>query len=147
MSKATLADLLYYPVNKDRLLPEWYDQGPVIAKRVGDTSYEVWVNGTFGTTSPDDNRFKGNDSAYDWLYERNVTDDHNLTHVLESKAGWNTDMSKWFELIVYKVVSENGIDHMHELYSGDDIHDEFDAEVFIDMINNAIARDAQEMSE
>lgn len=145
MSTATLDDLLFEPLSKDNLLPEWYDQEPVMAKRVGDISYEVWVNGTFSTISPDGHHFKGGGSAYNWLYERNVTDDHNLEAVLNSRAGWNTGMSKWFELIVFKVVSKNGFDHMHEMYSGDDLHYEFNPGVFVDMINDAIARDAQEV--
>ena len=145
MSTATLDDLLCQPLSEDKLRPEWYPQGPMMAKRVGDISYEVWANGTFRTRSPDGHYFKGHDSAHDWLYERNVTDDHNLTHVVESKAGWNTDINRWFELIVYKVVRKDGIDRMHEWYSGDEIYDEFDAEVFVDMINYAIARDAEEV--
>jgi len=143
-SKATLDDLLCQPLGEDKLRPEWYDQEPVMVKRVGDTSYEMWATGTFGTTSPDGDRFKGHDSAHDWLIERNVTDDQGLVSVLRNEGDWYSDMNRWFELIVYKVVRKNGIDHMHELYSGDEIYDEFDAEVFVDMINNAIERDAEE---
>ena len=145
MSRATLDDLLCQPLGEDKLLPEWYDQGAMMVKRVGDISYEVWANGTFATTSPDGNRFKGHDSAHDWLYERNITDDHNLQAVLNSKAGWDTDMSRWFELIVFRFVHRNGVDHMHEMYSGDDMHYEFNPKVFVDIINNAIASDAQEV--
>ena len=103
--------------------------------------YEVWANGTFGTTSPDGNRFKGCDSAHDWLSERNVTDDHALEAVLNSEAGWDTDMNRWFELIVFDVVGCV----RYESSTGDDIYYEFDAEVFVDSINNAIASDAQEV--
>ena len=140
-------DLVCKPLDAGKLLPEWYDQGAVIKKRVGDKSYEVWANGTFGTTSPGGDRFKGTDSAYDWLSERNVTDDHNLEAVLNSKAGWDTDMNRWFELIVYDIVEEDGIIHFYETDSGSDIHHEFDAKVFVDMINHAIAEDAKEESE
>lgn len=128
-----------------KLLPEWYDQGPVMAKRVGDISYEVWVNGTFTTTSPNGDRFKGSDSAYDWLRERNITDDRGLEAVLRSEGGWYTHVNKWFELIVFRIVSRNGVDHLCEMYNGDEIYDRFDAEVFVDMINDAIASDAQEV--
>ena len=112
---------------------------------MGDISYEMWVTGTFRTRSPDGHYFKGHDSAYDWLSERNIADDDDLVDVLNSKAGWHSEMNRWFELIVYKVMRENGFDHMHELYSGDEIYHEFDAEVFVDMINNAIERDAEEV--
>ena len=147
MSRATLDDLLCDPIADNRLRPEWYDQGPVIAKRVGDMSYEVWANGTFGTTSPGGDRFKGGDSAYDWLDSRNIKSDADLEDVLNNKAGWDTGMNRWFELIVFKVVSENGIDHMHEMNSGELgwIHFEFEPEVFVDIINDVIASDAQEV--
>lgn len=144
MSKATLDDLLYQPLSEDRLLPEWYDHGPVIAKRVGDRSYEVWANGTFGAISPDGNRFKCSHSACEWLESRNIKDDDDLEDVLNNKAGWRTGASRWFELIVFRVVSRNGLDHMHEMYNGDDLHYEFNPEVFVDMINDAIARDTED---
>ena len=146
MSTATLADLLYLPLTEDKLRPEWYDQGPVMVKRVGDISYEVWANGTFGTTSPDGDRFKGNDSAHDWLDSRNIKSDADLEDVLNNKAGWDTDMNRWFELIVYKVVRKDDIDHMHEMNSGELgwINFEFNPEVFVDIINDVIASDAEE---
>ena len=146
MSTATLADLLYLPLTEDKLRPEWYDQGPVMVKRVGDISYEVWANGTFGTTSPDGDRFKGNDSAHDWLDSRNIKSDADLEDVLNNKAGWDTDMNRWFELIVFKAVRKDGIDQMHEMNSGELgwINFEFDPEVFVDIINDVIASDAEE---
>ena len=76
------------------------------------------------------------------MSERNIADDDDLEDVLNSRAGWDTDMNRWFELIVFNVVSENGFDHMHEMNSGE-IHYEFNPEVFVDMINDAIASDAQ----
>ncbi len=145
MSTATLDDLVCEPLGAGQLRPEWYHQGPVIEKRVGDRLYAVWANGTFSTTSPDGNRFKGCDSAHDWLSERNVTDDHALEAVLNSEAGWDTDMNRWFELIVFDVVEKDTLTYFHESSTGVDIYYEFDAEVFVDSINNAIASDAQEV--
>ena len=145
MSRATLADLLCDPIADNRLRPEWYDQGPVIAKRVGDISYEVWANGTFGTISPDGNRFRGGHSAGDFLDRHNIKSDDDLEDVLNNKAGWRTSANRWFELIVFKVVKRKGFDHNHEYYVGEDVQYEFNAEVFVDIINNAIASDAEEV--
>ena len=144
MSTATLNDLLYQPLSEDKLLPEWYDHGVVISKRVGDRVYEVWANGIFSTTSPDGNRFKGCDSAHGWLSERNVTDDHALEAVLSSEAGWDTDMSRWFQLFTFRIVSEGAVDRMLLTHTPE-IHYKFQPEVFVDMINDAIESDAQEV--
>ena len=144
MSTATLDDLVCEPLGAGQLRPEWYHQGPVIEKRVGDRLYAVWANGTFSTTSPDGNRFKGCDSAHDWLSERNVTDDHALEAVLSSEAGWDTDMSRWFQLFTFRIVSEGAVDRMLLTHTPE-IHYKFQPEVFVDMINDAIESDAQEV--
>ena len=144
MSTATLDDLVCEPLGAGQLRPEWYHQGPVIEKRVGDRLYAVWANGTFSTTSPDGNRFKGCDSAHGWLSERNVTDDHALEAVLSSEAGWDTDMSRWFQLFTFRIVSEGAVDRMLLTHTPE-IHYKFQPEVFVDMINDAIESDAQEV--
>ena len=46
---------------------EWFDQQPLMTKRVGDTSYEIWANGTFACTAPNGDRFKHEESAEKWL--------------------------------------------------------------------------------
>ena len=143
-SRATLDDLVCEPIADNMRLPEWYHQGAVIEKRVGGRSYEVWANGTFSTISPDGHYIKDHNSAMDWLEARNVKDDDDLECLLNSKAGWDTKMSRWFELIVWDESEEKGRTVLTEAYSGE-IHYEFNPEVFVDMINEAIARDAQEV--
>ena len=80
----------------------WFDQGPLATKDANGLRYEVWANGTFRTTSPDGDYFKGHDNAIQYLESNGITNDDELKKVLNSEEGWHTDMTRWFDLIVLK---------------------------------------------
>lgn len=128
----------------ERLNAEWYQQGPVVHKTVGNRSYEVWSNGTFQCYSPDDERWKSGDDATGWLVERGITNDQQLSDIVFGEQdGWTYAHNKWFELIVYEFVETDGLRHMFELYSGDDVAYEYDLDGFIAWIDDAIAQDKE----
>jgi len=125
----------------DRVSAEWFDQGPLVSKEANGLIYEVWANGTFSTTSPDGDRFKGHDSAEAWLVERGITNDEQLSVVCNSEDGWDTDLSRWFDLIVFTPYKNEG---WMELYCGEPDF-EYDLESFNAWIDEAISIDAKEM--
>ena len=123
---------------------EWYQQGPLVHKEVGNRLYEVWSNGTFQCYSPDGERWKSGDDATAWLVERGITNDQQLNDIVfGEKDGWRYAHNKWFELIVFEFVDVDGIRHMTELYEGD-VAFEYDEETFNTWIDEAIAQDKEE---
>ena len=119
---------------------EWFDQQPLMTKRVGDTSYEIWANGTFACTAPNGDRFKHHDSAEDWLVERGITNDEQLRAIQNGEMeGWSCDMNRWFELIVFKVEDNR----MTELYCGEPFF-EWDEDYASTDIHEAIENDKEE---
>ena len=127
-------------MSDERRSAEWFDQGPLVSKEANGLIYEVWANGTFATTSPDGDRFKGHNSAEAWLFERGITNDEQLSVVCNSKDGWDTDMSRWFDLIVFTPHDGGWM----ELYCGDPDF-EYDEEGFNAWIDEAIQEDAKEV--
>lgn len=125
---------------------EWFNQQPMMIKRVGGISYEIWSNGTFACTAPNGDRFKHHESATEWLVERGITNDEELSAMQNGeKEGWSCDMSRWFELIVFKVQEKHGLNHMTELYC-DDIFFEWDEDYASAVIHEAIERDKEEFA-
>ncbi len=123
---------------------EWYQQGPLVHKEVGNRSYEVWSNGTFHCHSSDGEGWKSGDDAIAWLVERGITNDQQLNDIVfGEKDGWRYANNKWFELIVFEFVDVDGIRHMTELYEGD-VAFEYDEETFNTWIDEAIAQDKEE---
>jgi len=123
---------------------EWYQQGPLVHKEVGNRSYEVWSNGTFHCHSSDGEGWKSGDDATAWLVERGITNDQQLNDIVfGEKDGWRYANNKWFELIVFEFVDVDGIRHMTELYEGD-VAFEYDEETFNTWIDEAIAQDKEE---
>lgn len=129
----------------NRLSAEWYQQGALVHREVGNRAYEVWSNGTFQCYSPDDERWKSGDDATAWLVERGITNDQQLNDIVfGEKDGWRVAHNKWFELIVFEFVEINGLRHMRELYSSGDVAYEYDEEAFNAWIDDAIAQDKEE---
>ena len=124
----------------DRVSAEWFDQGPLVSKEANGLLYEVWANGTFATTSPDGDRFKGHDSAEAWLVERGITNDEELSDVINERNGWTLYNSRWFDLIVFAPYKNEG---WMELYHGEPEF-EYDEEVFNAWIDEAVADDAKD---
>lgn len=123
-----------------RTTAEWFDQQAMMTKQVGNISYEVWANGTFGCTAPNGDRFKGHMSATDWLVERGITNDEELhSIIMGEKEGWSCDMNRWFELIVFEVEDNR----MTELYNGEPFF-EWDEETAKIIIEEAIENDKEE---
>lgn len=119
---------------------EWFDQQALLTKRVGDMSYEIWSNGTFACTAPNGDRFKHHDSATDWLVERGITNDEELSAMQSGeKEGWDCDMNRWFELIVFKV--EGNL--KTELYCGEPFF-EWDEHYASTVIQEAIKYNKEE---
>ena len=128
----------------ERLNAEWYQQGAVVHKTVGNRSYEVWSNGTFQAYSPDGERWKSGDDATEWLVAHGITNDKQLNNIVYHEVdGWRYAHNKWFELIVFEFVQQDGLRHMFELYSGDVTY-EYDLDGFIAWIDDAIAQDKEE---
>ena len=126
-----------------RTMAEWFDQGAMMTKQVGNISYEIWSNGTFACTSPDGDRFKGHDSAADWLVARGITNDEELLAMAtDEKEGWTCDMNRWFELIVFEIQEKDGLNHMTELYCGEPFF-EWDEETAKIIIEEAIENDKE----
>ena len=126
-------------MNEQRRSAEWFDHGPLVSKEANGLIYEVWANGTFSTTAPNGDRFKGVNSAEEWLVSRGITDDEKLSIVYNNEGGWDTDLSRWFDLIVF--TPHNG--GWAELYCGEPEF-EYDEEGFNAWIDQAIAQDNEE---
>ena len=146
------------PTNKDsrprRNNAEWYDFGTLVSKEANGLLYEVIANGTFACTAPNGDRFKGDDSAEEWLVEHGITDDEQLNAMLDNAStpdsltmsffdGWEVGMNRWFDLIVYARHKDGWM----EIYHGDDPLYEYDEDLFNDIITEAIAKDAKKVSE
>jgi hypothetical protein len=126
-------------MNEQRRRAEWFDQEPLVSKEANGLIYEVWANGTFATTSPDGDKFKGHDSAQAWLFERGITNDEQLNSVCNNEDGWETDMTRWFDLIVFTPHNEGWT----ELYYLEPEF-EYDEEGFKEWIDGAIEEDSTE---
>ncbi len=125
---------------------EWFDNGPVVSKEANGRLYEVWANGLFSITSPEGDRFKGSNSATDWLVEHGVSNDADLKEVMDDESDWDLDASRWFDLIVFDIEMKDGIRHARELYCGEPTfyYDEDDFNAWID---EAIAQDLKDGEE
>ena len=134
-------------MSDERRKAEWFNQGSVASKEANGLCYEVWANGTFACTAPNGDRFKSHNSALTWLTERGITNDEQLNGILNSENGWDTDMNRWFELIVFDVVKKDGLNHCSESYSDDNVCYDYDDERFNTWIDEAIESDAREVSE
>ena len=128
-------------MNEERRSAEWFNQGPLVSKEANGLTYEVWANGTFATTAPNGDRFKGHDSAQSWLIERGITNDEQLNNVLNNENGWETDMNRWFDLIVFEFVPVVG---WVESYCGEEPCYDYDEEGFNAWIDEAIKLDEKE---
>jgi hypothetical protein len=127
-----------------RLSAEWYQQGSLVYKEVGNRVYEVWSNGILQCYAPDGERWKSGDDATAWLVERGITNDQQLNDIVfGEKDGWQVAHNKWFELIVFEFVEVDGLRHMFELYC-EDVAYEYDEDTFNAWIDRAIARDKEE---
>jgi len=126
-------------MNEQRRSAEWFDHAPLVSKEANGLLYEVWANGAFATTAPNGDRFKGINSAEEWLVSHGITDDEKLSVVCNSEDGWNTNMSRWFDLIVFTPHNEGWI----ELYCGEPDF-EYDEEGFNAWIDEAIEQDNRE---
>ena len=122
---------------------EWFDNEPVVSKEANGRLYEVWANGLFSITSPEGDRFKGSNSATDWLVEHGVSNDADLEEVMDDESDWDLDASRWFDLIVFDIEMKDGIRHIQELYCGEPAF-EYDEESFNEWIDEAIAQDSED---
>lgn len=129
-----------------RLSAEWYQQGPLVSKEVGNRLYEVWSNGTFQCYAPNGERWKSGDDATAWLVERGITNDQELNDIVfGEKNGWRYAHNKWFELIVFEFVEKDGLKHCFESSCGfGDVAYEYDEDAFNAWIDQAIAQDKEE---
>ena len=118
----------------------WFDSGPLATKDANGLRYEVWANGTFRTTSPDGDYFKGQDNATQYLESNGITNDDELNKVLNSEEGWHTDMTRWFDLIVFKQTKNPPT--WQEVYCGEPAF-EYDKACFEEWIDLAIKKDAE----
>lgn len=122
----------------------WFETGPVASKRNNEYSYEIWANGTFATTAPNGDRWKDrsgrSDSRIKWLEERGIKDDEALGKIMNNEDGWNTDYTRWFELIIFKEEWDTrlGRKAMVEIACGDISH-EYNKEDFEMWLDSAIA--------
>jgi len=126
--------MLNYPMEKQtRNHAEWFDVGPVVKKRVGNLSFEVWANGRFCIRAPNDDYFKSDTrSAESWLIEHGINNDEELSKAKNDEDGWELINNRWYELIVFEE-KENGI--FNEVWSGSDVVFEYDKESFQEWID------------
>tara|TARA_Y100000004_G_scaffold182206_1_gene228699 strand:- start:102 stop:644 length:543 start_codon:yes stop_codon:yes gene_type:complete len=125
---------------------EWFDNGPVVSKEANGRLYEVWANGLFSITSPEGDRFKGSNSATNWLVEHGVSNDADLEEVMDDESDWDLDASRWFDLIVFDIEMKDGIRHARELYCGEPTF-HYDEDDFNAWIDEAIAQDLKDGEE
>ena len=82
---------------------EWFVVGPVVEKRVGNLSFEVWANGRFCIRAPNDDYFKSDThSAESWLIEHGINNDEELSKAMNNEDGWELINNRWYELIVFE---------------------------------------------
>lgn len=122
----------------ERNSAEWFDHMPLVSKESNGRSYEVWANGSFSCVAPNGDRFKGYHSAEDWLIEHGITNDEELSQIINEENGWVLYHSRWFELIVFEKMGDVWV----ESYCGEPDF-EYDLEGFNLWIDEAIKDDAE----
>tara|TARA_R100000152_G_C6722191_1_gene148028 strand:- start:342 stop:797 length:456 start_codon:yes stop_codon:yes gene_type:complete len=139
-------------MNEQRRCAEWYEGGPLVSKKIGNRLYEVWCNGIFQCSSPDNEHWKSGGNATEWLVARGITNDDELDNIVFSeKNGWRYAHNKWFELIVFEethrtpagILVENGC--WQEIYNSGDVVYKYDLDEFNAWIDHAIADDKKEL--